>query len=812
MERFSGYVRGMWFWLGVSMAAGYLLAAYAPTAVVAAVLVAALAGGLVLGKKRPHVWIAFVGCLFAIAYFHCYDHAHRPGRLAAAAAHNATVEAEGMIDSAVKQDGDVARFFLRVDAVAADGVRTPLSPRERLAVRVRLTEERQTASVERWAAGQPFHGRLHLRLPDPARNPGVFDYARYLRWQGVFAAADTVYSEVRVDVSAGGVRAWFDRWRKAEEARIEQLWDDPVTAGYLQSLLLGEADAVEPALAEMYRDLGLIHVLAISGLHVTLVSGMLLWIWQRFGQAKESGVWFTVVLLVGYVMLVGASPSAVRSGLMGGIGLGAAVIGRRIDVRDVWGLALTVMLLYDPYQLWQAGFQLSFAVTLGLIVYVPIFCQSPYPRARWIKTALAVTTAAQLVSFPFLLYWFHQASPLSWAVNLVAVPILSWIVLTAGYLALLFAHVHPVLALLPARAVDGVLGGVHAGLAWLYSLRVPFSHWPHPDGWWLVAFALWLAAVPFGWRRGYQRRRDLAVYGLCLLLLVVLARQPFSGSDEVRITFLDVGQGDSIVVEVGNQTVYLIDGGGTVTFPKQPWQAKRDPFDVGDDILLPFLRSRGIERIDRLVMTHGDYDHIGGFVALLPHVCVGAALVNGASPEGTERELVTSLKARGIPIVSGRPGASWSDNDHVRWTWLHPGGAGEWTGNDASVVLLLSAYGVNVLFTGDLETPGETHLLASGMLPRVDVLKVGHHGSGTSTSEAFLRETKPRAAVISVGRRNRYGHPAEEVLERLKRAGAAVYRTDEQGAITLTISPRGMVWQTQVTDEAGRDGPVGETE
>ena len=243
-----------------------------------------------------------------------------------------------------------------------------------------------------------------------------------------------------------------------------------------------------------------------------------------------------------------------------------------------------------------------------------------------------------------------------------------------------------------------------------------------------------------------------------------------------------------------------MDAGGKNTWEiRETWRKKRDPYEVGKDVVLPFLRSRGITHVDRVVLTHGDMDHIGGIDALLGKMTFGAVLTNGTSPKAKELELLAQFQAQSVPIWSGEPGMKWTDMPGVEWKWLHPKQSAGYSGNDASVVLQLTAYGNTVLFTGDIEADGENMLLENG-IPVIDILKVAHHGSKTSSTEAFLTATSPRYAVISAGQRNRYGHPSPEVLERFAKIGTHLFRTDRHGAVTLTISPKGISWKTQLAD------------
>ncbi|MGG1658789.1 DNA internalization-related competence protein ComEC/Rec2 [Brevibacillus sp. NRS-1366] len=788
------------FGAGILMMAGMLLSAYLHPAwlLVAAGLSAALAGFMPQNLRKRSALCALI-LILAGLFFYGYEFLHR-SELKPLAEQEQRVWVRAVISSPVKRDGDVARFFAVVQETSEDHrYWNQLQTTECILIRVKLATFEEAKSVEQWRRGSELVGRIQLSVPSPARNPHAFDYSRYLYWQGVQVTGEVEFKNLRIN-EYDTLWARFQSWQDAGAARIERLFPDPEVAGYMKSLLLGLGQDVTPEMEEMYSYLGLSHVLAISGLHVTLVSNMFMWCLERFGIGRRWALIITICLLTGYVLLVGASSSAVRSGLMGGVGLACQALGARLDGKQVWSGALIVMLSFNPYQLWHIGFQLSFAVTLGLIIYVPYSLQVFVRVPVWIRTLVAVTFAAQLVSFPFLVYHFHQFSPLSWLVNLIVTPILSIIVLPLGYIAIVLGLIHPALSIWPVNLSSFVLNWVHKPLFGLQHLEIPFTYWPHPSWWWLFLYTILLIVVPILWKLGLHRRRDTILYVAFLFILLVAARQPFSAGDEVRITFLDVGQGDSIVVEIANKKVYLIDAGGTMPFStRETWQEKRDPFEVGKDVVLPFLMARGIEKIDRVVMTHGDMDHIGGIAALVPRFAFGEVIVNGRSPQEKEKEILRLFRDKGVPILTGSPGQTWSDAPGVEWKWLHPGQTSVYAGNDASVVLQLTAHQTTVLFTGDVERNGEMNLVKNGLRP-VDILKVAHHGSKTSSSEALLAASSPKVAIISAGANNRYGHPSPDVLKRLKKAGSTVYRTDQQGAITLVISPRGLTWKTQITD------------
>lgn len=644
---------------------------------------------------------------------------------------------------------------------------------------------------------------MELSAPESARNPHGFDYKRYLRWQGVYVIAKGTVSDSSLTPSSTGWLLLAEKWRRYLSTRLSLAFPDEEVAGYMKSLLLGERDEVSPHLEEMYADLGIIHVLAISGLHVTVVTVFFLWLLQRIGITRETALTLALLLLGAYVATVGAGDSALRAGIMGGLGIWLLLVKRAGNAREGLGFALIVMLAHSPYSLWHIGFQLSFVVTLGLIEYVPLFRQGFIRFPPILRDGLAVTCAAQLVSFPFLVYWFHQISPLSWPLNLIVVPLLSFVVLPLGYISLLLALVHPAWAALPSFVSSTLLEYVHEILKWLHLLPVPFRHWPHPSPWWLVVTGLVLVGIVIAWKRGYHRTRDRIVYGIALLALVVWARHPWTSQEEIRITFLDVGQGDSIVVELPGKKVYVIDSGGTfsVSRPDESWRSRRDPHETGKDIVLPFLRARGIERIDTFVITHGDWDHIGGAASVIGRMPVGTVLFNGWSLTSHEQRLLSLLQKREISVRWGEPGMTWSDGPDIHWTWLWPSQEfvdSAATENQSSIVLLLEAFGKRVLFTGDLTGDREQELMQRYSLPDIDVLKVGHHGSKTSTEEPFLDVLRPEAAVISVGRGNWYGHPSPVVLERLEIRNIPIFRTDLHGAVTLVMTPDGLTWDTQL--------------
>ncbi|WP_232695418.1 DNA internalization-related competence protein ComEC/Rec2 [Brevibacillus daliensis] len=730
---------------------------------------------------------AFV-VLLGVVYFNWYDNQH-DSLLYEIVEEPTTAIVTGMIDSGVKRDGDIVTFYARLNGWCIQNKCSASS--ERVSFRLKLDQENEIPIVEGYQIGQQFQGEVTIQRPDPARNPHAFDYARYLHWQAVHVVAESKCESIRIIGTTSDWRTFFENWQKNEAGLLQNLFQDKEIGGFFLSLILGLQDEVEPELQTVYSDLGLVHVIAISGLHITILTGCLLLVFEKVGLSKKSSYVIAACSVLLYVGLAGASASAVRSGLMGSIGLMARSREKSLEGLQLLGLSGLSMLLYNPYQLWHIGFQLSFGVTAGLLLLVPLCMQVVWIRPAWFRAALGVPVISQLVSFPVIIYTFHINSPLSWIVNFLFVPLYSFIVLPLGYTILFLGNIHPVLTTIPILLAEFMLTWLHILLSHVHTWLVPFTHWPHPTIWWLAVYSLVVIAIGMWWNKGYHRKKDIVLYSLLMLLLLVAARQPFSNVNQVKITVLDVGQGDSIVVEIGNHKTYLIDVGGTISFPKKEWQKRRDPFEVGKDIVLPSLRTLGIERIDHLILTHNDHDHVGGLPAILPYFRIGAVLLNGQKP-AEEKEWNQALRDKKTDLLTGYATAEWNDGDEITWTWLSPDPTQHSESeNNASIVLLLEAYGTRVLFTGDLEEQGEADLLKKYQLPKIDILKIGHHGSKTSTTAPFLQKLDPNVALISVGRNNRYKHPSQEVVDRIQKSGIQLFRTDRHGAITVTIDPTG---------------------
>ena len=644
-------------------------------------------------------------------------------------------------------------------------------------------------------AGDRIWLHTRLRQPQPARNPGAFDFRRYLHLQGVHAAASAYRPGQLLRVEPLPAAWWRERLvlplRRLTRGALEANLSGP-PAGLLRGMLLGEKHRIPAEVADRFRHTGLAHALVISGLHVGLVA---LFFHTAFRVARAppwAACLATALVLFLYALVTDLQAPVVRASIMAGVVLVGRAIGRRGEVCNSLGLAAVVILCLWPASLLTLSFQLSFGATLAIValhgplmsLWPPAWRHEDRALGKWVLSPLCITAAAQLGTGPLIAWHFQQFAPVSLAANLVVVPLLGAAV-SLGLLAALTGPWWPLAGALfngaNYLALKGLMGAVDAFAA------LPFASLttPRPSAL-TLALAAWTAGL-LAW--GLRRPRGRALLLITLLAWANLQVWPRALRDrDLEIVFLDVGQGDAAFLRFPNGRTMVIDGG---------LRSRRS--DFGERVVVPFLKRRGVSRVDAVVASHPHADHIGGLVHLLEQVEVDHFLDSGqACGSWTARRLRRLIEERGVAYHRAAAGDSLAGLGGVGAVVLHPregfvdaeGGSPHGL-NDGSVVVRFDYGDTRVLFTGDIEAASEPAVLGWGDRLRSGVLKAAHHGSRTSSGPAFVEAVSPSVCVVSAGAFNRFGHPAPEVMARLFEAGARVYRTDECGAVVVRVPREG---------------------
>ena len=643
----------------------------------------------------------------------------------------------------------------------------------------------------RWPDGEAFPTRGdvavlagELSVPGGRRNPGAFDFASYLRNRRIHRTLrhceliEREYADRRLTLAE-----WIYR---TVPQRVPG-----VPGEVLRGLLLGTGRELPDELTESFRRAGTVHVLAVSGLHVGFIVLIVHAVLRSLRLPRKVARLLVLPALVGFVLIVGPKPSVIRASTMAAFLIVAPLLERRPNPLNALGAAGLALLLTRPGSLFDLGFRLSFSAVAGILLLhrpleealsVPLRALGRF--AVKLAAPVALSLSAQIGVAPILVGVFGEASVISPIANLAVVP-LAGLSVASG------------IALLVSESLGSWPASAFAAVAWssirllvLITERLGDCPWATVQ----VATRFWPAVLCATTGLCF-RMRTMSVRGrragvAVMLGSVVLAASLFlagPGRSYPRVVFFDVGQGDSVLLELPRRQYFLVDAGPG---PASGARAEKTYVrDAGKEIVLRHLRREGVTRLAGVVVTHAHADHYGGAASVLAGVRVDTLLLPvGRTSDVRLADLIAVAERRGTGVRELSSGEVLRIGDtSLAVLWPAATIGDDWSENNSSVVLRGTVSGHDLLLTGDIERRAEEHLCATSAALAAGVLKVSHHGSRTSSTEGFIRRVSPGLAVVQVGERNRYGHPNPQTLDRLEATGAFVVRTDIDGAVVVTF-------------------------
>ncbi len=790
------------------------------------------------------------------------------------------VELTGSLSGQPELAPDSYYLKIRVERIAFRGVDLDASGTVLLFAHIQNSQVAREYDELELRHGARVRVMTTLDRDENFRNPGVLALTEYLDRNG-FDATGVIKSPLLVerldDARVFLPVAWLYEWRQRLEKKFGATFS-PETAGVLQAVLLGNRYNISRSAAERFRAGGTFHVLVISGLQIAFIGGLVILIARWLTRRRLLQFCLATVCMWAYTIAVGADPSVVRSALMFTLAVLGPVVWRAANSLNIVGCAALVLLVWQPANLFDPSFQLTFLSVLSIVLLAVPFMrgmqrigswrptrETPYPPEcrRWLRilaeslfwserqwhseiaesnvsyrlfktnfaatlerwhlqrvcrfsfTAIVVSVSVQLGLLPLMVIYFHRLSIASLALNIFVGALMAALAFVALG-ALLISELSSGLArpvIILSEKIDWMM--IH--------LVDPFTHFkiaslrlPHYSGWAAVVYVLYylvlglLVMALVRWnplrpifitgRRGLWLRWVEVTFAILLCVIVVHPLSAGRPDGKLHLDFLDVGQGDSALLTMPDGTTLLVDGGGRPSFNQSRTESgdgnpvfERDARSIGERVVSEYLWSKGLDRVDYILATHADADHIDGLNDVARNFKVRGAIVARTPGDDSEyARFAATMSDAGVPVEKIGAGDVLRFGEvsaEVLWPPATLDDGAPSRNNDS--ILLLIRYGEKrLLLTGDIEKDGESAVLREGIDLSSDLVKVAHHGSRTSSIESFVNATRPSLAIISVGRTSMFGHPHKEVVARWRARGAEVMTTGQRGTISLVTDGR----------------------
>ena len=617
------------------------------------------------------------------------------------------------------------------------------------------------------------------------RNPGAFNEHKYLLIRKV---TTKVKVKTLIVEQTNGKVPLVQQLSRYYRGMFESLmpWEE---AQVMKAMLIGDKTLLSHEIQSLYKEVGIAHVLAISGLHISVIASVLWWILKKVRLHKHLQGTSVMITLWTYAAMTGFSVSITRAVMMTSTILLGSLLEEKADPLTSWSFAALILLIYNNLYLWDIGFQLSFVAVGSLILLTPFFNKMFFVPQK-IRKQIAPLIAVTIGTTPFIAYYYYVISPIGMITNLLLVPLIT-IVVTVGFLTML---IFPIQATLAKWAI----GSSYYLLVMIekvskMALGIPFSSLivGQPSLFELILYVLLWGSILWYLNLSLERRQFARKYVVLvgtLFCIIVWVKEKMPQSLEV--TFLDVGQGDSAVITTPTRGTFVIDGGATGNGKK----------------IETFLKYKGIRKVDAMILSHGHTDHMNGLKELgMTYPIDKVFLTERPIQEVAFKEFYETIQSKNIPIYNIGAG-DVIRHKNVEIACIYPfKDAPLVLGNDASAVLVLTYGDVSYYFTGDIEQNYEKEVASFLKNNNVNILKVPHHGSKTSSTQELLTQVVPDVGIVSCGKNNLYQHPHEEVVRRYEQNNIPLVATKDVGAImtksngkkvkVYTMEDKGMLWK-----------------
>jgi competence protein ComEC len=690
------------------------------------------------------------------------------------------IDFQGRLYKSISQGHESDHLFLKVEKIQASD--REIEMRGNLRISVRHTQ----SGTSPLALHTTDKIKVSAKLPPSQgyRNFGPSTLAQYLKSQNIHNRAFTK-SPMLVEKIKEGKKASFPRiisiLRRIFQYGIEHHFTDPKDGqlssqgAVVEALLLGNRKRMDPEISRSLQDAGIFHLFAISGAHIAIISFLVFSVFRLLRLPDRTNYLLLIGFLLLYASLVEGRPSVMRATIMALAFLVGKLIWRKVNLLNTLAISAFILLMVNPSNLFSLGFQLTFAATLSILLFFPKIINFLPRLPLRISEIFALSLTAQMGVLPFVALAFNRITFSSLILNFAAIPVVA-LIMGFGYIFLLFMSISPVAAGILAKIIHFLVSFLISASHLLDPIPGASFRIPTPSVFVVLGYFFFLGLFLLPTR---IRRQKLFTAVCFFIFLGILVIHPFpSHSKGLRLTFIDVGQGDSILIEFPGRKKMLVDGGGS----------PEDTFDLGENIVSPFLWKKGIKKIDYLVLTHAHPDHMNGLKAVARNFRI-EEFWEAFSPK--DNPSYAELRRRLPPKTKFRRmfRGHMEQIDGVKIEILNPPRSDPIVShilNDESLVLRISYRQTAFLLTSDIGKAVEKELVQSSFTLQSDVLKSPHHGSNSSSSEEFLRATAPRFLILSVGAGNRYNLPDPEVVQRYRATGAKIYRTDHAGAVEIS--------------------------